>query len=93
MNGKKEKKLISLFNEIELPLVPVLSRIERKGALLDIDLLAEQSQDLQTRISELEKEAHEIAGQVFNLGSPKQLGEILFEKLKLPGDVFFGLLG
>mgnify|MGYP001367335760 FL=1 len=81
---EKEQKLVSLFNEIELPLVPVLSRIERKGALLDIDLLAEQSQDLETRISELEKEAHEIAGQVFNLGSPKQLGEILFEKLELP---------
>ena len=81
---EKDQKLVSLFNEIELPLVPVLSRIERKGALLDIDLLAEQSQDLETRISELEKEAHEIAGQVFNLGSPKQLGEILFEKLELP---------
>ena len=81
---EKEQKLVSLFNEIELPLVPVLSRIERKGALLDIDLLAEQSQDLETRISELEKEAHEIAGQAFNLGSPKQLGEILFEKLELP---------
>ena len=81
---EKEKKLIRLFNEIELPLVPVLSRIERKGALLDIDLLAEQSRDLEKRILELEKEAHEIAGQAFNLGSPKQLGEILFEKLKLP---------
>ena len=81
---EEEKKLLSLFNQIELPLVPVLSRIERKGALLDIDLLAEQSQDLETRISELEKEAHEIAGEVFNLGSPKQLGEILFEKLELP---------
>ena len=81
---EKEKKLIRLFNEIELPLVPVLSRIERKGALLDIDLLAEQSRDLGKRILELEKEAHEIAGQAFNLGSPKQLGEILFEKLELP---------
>ena len=81
---EEEEKLISLFNQIELPLVPVLSRIERKGALLDIDLLAEQSRDLETRISELEKEAHEIAGQAFNLGSPKQLGEILFEKLELP---------
>ena len=81
---EKEKKLIRLFNEIELPLVPVLSRIERKGALLDIDLLAEQSRDLEKRILELEKEAHEIAGQAFNLGSPKQLGEILFEKLDLP---------
>ncbi|MDG1988023.1 MAG: DNA polymerase I [Halieaceae bacterium] len=81
---EKEKKLIRLFNEIEVPLVPILSRIERKGALLDIDLLAEQSRDLETRILELEKEAHEIAGQAFNLGSPKQLGEILFEKLELP---------
>ena len=49
-----------------------------------VDLLAEQSRDLEKRISELEKEAHEIAGQAFNLGSPKQLGEILFEKLELP---------
>ena len=81
---KADKRLTNLFREIELPLVPVLSRIERKGALLDTDLLAEQSQDLKKRIAELEEEAHKIAGQEFNLGSPKQLGEILFERLELP---------
>ncbi|GAB5412542.1 MAG: DNA polymerase I [Congregibacter sp.] len=79
-----EPSLQRVFEEIELPLVPVLSRIERCGALLDEDRLWEQSRELGQRLQALEEEAHNLAGQVFNLGSPKQLGEILFEKLELP---------
>ena len=79
-----EPSLRSVFEGIELPLVPVLSRMERTGALLDEDRLWEQSRELGQRLQALEEEAHNLAGQVFNLGSPKQLGEILFEKLELP---------
>ena len=79
-----EPSLRSVFEEIEIPLVPVLSSIERNGALLDRELLRQQSDELGHRMLELEKEAHDLAGGEFNLGSPKQLGEILFEKLELP---------
>ena len=79
-----EPRLRAVFEEIELPLAPVLSRMERVGALLDEQRLWEQSRELGGRLQALEAEAHNLAGQVFNLGSPKQLGEILFEKLKLP---------
>ncbi len=79
-----EPSLESVFRDIELPLIPVLSRIERCGALLDEDRLWEQSTELGQRLQALEEEAHNLAGQVFNLGSPKQLGEILFERLELP---------
>jgi len=81
---EQEEGLVSVFNDIELPLVPVLSQIERQGALLSRELLQQQSGDLGKRLQELEQQAHELAGQPFNLGSPKQLGEILFEKLELP---------
>ncbi|MEQ9465401.1 MAG: DNA polymerase I [Haliea sp.] len=74
----------AVYTGIELPLVPVLSRIERTGALLSVELLREQSRELGERLQELEAEAHDLAGQAFNLGSPKQLGEILFDKLELP---------
>jgi DNA polymerase I len=73
-----------VFADIEMPLVPLLSRIERQGALISRELLAAQSVELGVRLAELEGRAHELAGEVFNLGSPKQLGEILFEKLGLP---------
>lgn len=76
--------LVSVYREIELPLVPVLSRIERNGALVSRDMLAKQSQELAVKIDELEKQAHELAGGPFNLSSPKQLGEILFTKLEIP---------
>jgi len=76
--------LQSVYTDIELPLVPVLSRMERTGALLDEERLWEQSRELGQRLQALEEEAHNVAGQVFNLGSPKQLGQILFEKLELP---------
>jgi DNA polymerase-1 len=79
-----EPALKSVLADIELPLVPVLSRIERAGALVDDTLLFQQSQELAVRITELEKQAWELAGQEFNLASPKQLGEILFTKLEIP---------
>jgi len=76
--------LETVFNDIELPLLPVLSRIERNGALVDGTLLFQQSNELAERLGELETQAWDMAGQQFNLASPKQLGEILFEKLEIP---------
>jgi DNA polymerase-1 len=76
--------LRSVLTTIEVPLVPVLSRIERRGVLISRELLVQQSSELGKRLLELEGEAHELAGQPFNLSSPKQLGDILFDKLQLP---------
>ncbi|MBB3103261.1 DNA polymerase I [Azomonas macrocytogenes] len=76
--------LAKVLTDIEMPLVPVLARIERNGALVDAELLGVQSRELGEKLIELEKEAHAIAGQEFNLGSPKQLGAILYEKLGCP---------
>ncbi len=81
---QQEPGLCSVYRDIEVPLVPVLSRIERRGALLSRELLEAQSGELGRRLLELEEGAYELAGQPFNLGSPKQLGEILFDKLELP---------
>ncbi len=73
-----------VYHDIEMPLVPVLSRMERKGVLIDAQVLAMQSQEITQRLAEIEKETFALAGQEFNLSSPKQLQEILFEKLNLP---------
>ena len=81
---ESEDALRSVFEEIELPLVPVLSRIERQGAFISRELLVKQSAQLGSRLEELQAQTYDLAGQEFNLGSPKQLGEILFEKLQLP---------
>ena len=81
---QKEAKLMGVFQEIEMPLLTVLSRIERTGALVDGKLLARQSEELSQRLAELTQAAWEIAGENFNLDSPKQLQEILFGKLGLP---------
>lgn len=81
---KQFDELAKVLVEIEVPLASVLAKMEQTGVLIDSQLLGQQSQDLAKRILELEKEAFEIAGQEFNLGSPKQLQEILFEKLDLP---------
>ncbi|MBT7341731.1 MAG: DNA polymerase I [Halieaceae bacterium] len=81
---ESEACLSTLYRDIELPLVPILSRIERNGARVDRQLLADQSHELGERLVTLEQSAHDLAGQAFNLGSPKQLGEILFQKLELP---------
>ncbi|MGN5185921.1 DNA polymerase I [Aeromonas veronii] len=79
-----EPGLAKVFSEIELPLLPVLARMERLGTTIEPKLLHQQSLEIEVRLAELEKQAHELAGQEFNLSSPKQLGEILFTKLGLP---------
>ncbi|MDI6525921.1 DNA polymerase I [Pseudomonas otitidis] len=76
--------LVTVLKDIEMPLVPVLARIERNGALVDGKLLGQQSLELGEKMVALERQAYELAGQKFNLGSPKQLGAILYEKLGLP---------
>jgi DNA polymerase-1 len=76
--------LVKVFREIDMPLVPVLSRIERNGCQLDADMLRRQSNELAKKMVELEQKAWDVAGQQFNLSSPKQLGEILYGKLEIP---------
>ncbi|SFQ48035.1 DNA polymerase I [Geopseudomonas sagittaria] len=76
--------LAKVLTEIEMPLVPVLARIERQGALVDAKLLGQQSVELGDKMQQLERQAFELAGEEFNLASPKQLGAILYDKLGLP---------
>ncbi|TXN14564.1 DNA polymerase I [Vibrio parahaemolyticus] len=83
-NIKQDEKLKSVYEEIEMPLVPVLSRIERTGVLIDDMKLSAQSVEIAARLEELEQKAYEIAEQEFNMNSPKQLQAILFEKMGLP---------
>jgi DNA polymerase-1 len=79
-----DAKLRFIYEKIEVPTSVVLQKIERNGVLIDASLLATQSNELGKRMLEIEQQAYDLAGQPFNLSSPKQLGEILFEKLKLP---------
>jgi len=81
---EKEPRLVELFRDIELPLLSVLSRIERNGVLIDANMLAKQSEELAQRMLEIQNESYEVAGEEFNLASPKQIQKILFEKLGLP---------
>ncbi|MFL7040835.1 DNA polymerase I [Vibrio lentus] len=83
-NIEKDEKLKSIYEEIEVPLIPVMSRIERTGVFIDDMLLGAQSQEIAVRLDELEQKAYEIAEQEFNMNSPKQLQAILFEKMGLP---------
>jgi DNA polymerase-1 len=76
--------LTELLTSVEIPLVPVLSRMERLGVRVDADLLRKQSQELAQRMHALEQQSHQVAGRPFNLGSPKQLQQILFEEQGLP---------
>jgi DNA polymerase-1 len=80
----KIKALKKLYLDIEQPLVDVLTRMEANGVLVDADLLSKQSKELTKKLAKLEKQAHKEAGHDFNLGSPKQLQQILFEELDLP---------
>jgi len=80
-----EDRMTTLYETIERPLVPVVSRMEREGVLVDPEALRGLSRDFATRMAALEIEIHELAGEKFNIGSPKQLGEILFDKMSLPG--------
>ncbi len=79
-----EGRLASVYQDIEIPLVPILSDVERGGVLLDEEQLMLQSRELEKRLHELEQEAYGLAGEEFNLGSPKQLQQLFFEKLGLP---------
>lgn len=81
---KEIPELKNLLIDVEVPLACVLSRMEQEGVLIDSQRLLQQSQDLATRIAELESEVHEEAGEPFNLGSTKQLQHVLFEKMSLP---------
>ncbi|MCC2616908.1 DNA polymerase I [Aestuariibacter halophilus] len=76
--------LCQVLTDIEVPLIPVLANMEQTGVLIDSQRLAQQSQDLANRIINLEKQVHDLAGEPFNLGSTKQLQEILFNKMGLP---------
>jgi DNA polymerase I len=81
---REHKRMAQLYREIELPLAPVLAGMERTGVRIDVDMLRTQSGEIARRLLDLEREAHAAAGQPFNLESPKQIQEILFQKLKLP---------
>jgi len=81
---EREERQAQLFSLIEMPLVPVLSRIERNGVKVDAERLAAQSGELTQRIAELQEKANELAGASFNIASPKQIQEILYDRLALP---------
>ncbi len=81
---QQRPSLWALYNDIELPLIKVLAAIEENGVLIDSDMLAQQSQELADRMIGLEIQAHDLAGSAFNLGSPKQIQEILYDRLNLP---------
>jgi DNA polymerase I len=83
-------ELTKVYDEIDLPLVPVLTRMEDSGVKLDCDVLAEMSQRLQVDTTALARRIHEMAGQTFNINSPKQLGDVLFNKMNLPKPVKYG---
>jgi DNA polymerase-1 len=79
-----EAGLKRLFEEIEIPLIPVLSRMERNGVMIDVAMLAEQGRELEKQMQAIEIKAQRLAGQPFNIGSPKQIQEILYDKMNLP---------
>jgi DNA polymerase-1 len=79
----EQDKLLQLFREMEMPLLRVLAKMERTGVHIDSDYLADLAGDVQQKISEIERQIHALAGQEFNIGSPKQLGGILFDVLKV----------
>jgi len=81
---EKVNTLKKVYQDIEMPLVPVLARMEQTGVLVDEQMLSQQSGELASKIKILETQAHDAAGQPFNLGSPKQIQEILYDKLGLP---------
>ncbi|MCG8324687.1 MAG: DNA polymerase I, partial [Thiotrichales bacterium] len=80
----RSEQLEQLYRDIEMPLLPVLARIERQGVVIDADMLHEQSRELDNTLQGVETRAHEIAGECFNIGSPKQIQSILYEKMDLP---------
>ena len=81
---EQEPKLLSVYRDIEMPLVPVLLRMEQRGVIIDRGLLEQQGIELEQQMKNIEAKIHELAGEPFNLGSPKQIQAILFDKLQLP---------
>jgi DNA polymerase-1 len=82
--------LVKLYEEMDLPLVPVLARMEQAGVKIDTAALSQMSLELEREIGVKEKEIHEAAGMEFNVGSPKQLGDVLFNRMNLPKPVKYG---
>jgi len=82
--------LTKLYDEIDLPLVPVLTRMEQAGVKIDTSALSQMSSELEREIVSKEKEIHDLAGMAFNVGSPKQLGDVLFNRMNLPKPVKYG---
>jgi DNA polymerase I len=82
--------LANLYAEIDLPLVPVLARMEQAGVKIDTGALSKMSSELEREIVSKEKEIHQVAGMEFNVGSPKQLGDVLFNRMNLPKPVKYG---
>ncbi len=82
-----EPSLLRVYRDIEMPLVPVLERMEANGVSIDMDELRRQSTDLSQRMLKAQQRAHDVAGRTFNLDSPKQLGQLLFDELKLPAAI------
>lgn len=78
------QRLEKVYRELEIPLIPVLIRMERNGVMIDCDMLAQQSMELSSQICALEQHAHDLAGQTFNLGSPKQIQAIFYQQMNLP---------
>jgi DNA polymerase I len=81
---QKSKQLQKLYDELEIPLMPVLSRMERNGVMVDADMLTEQSRQITLHMEEIEEQVYQRAGESFNIGSPKQIQQILYDKLGLP---------
>ncbi|MFT5425226.1 MAG: DNA polymerase-1 [Gammaproteobacteria bacterium] len=81
---QKNKKLQHVYETLEIPLLSVLSQVERNGVMVDAEMLAQQSIELESRMGELEQQAHDLAKQTFNIASPKQIQKILYEDMQLP---------
>jgi len=86
----ERERLTKLYDEIDLPLVPVLTRMEQAGVKIDTSALSQMSSELEREIVSKEKEIHDVAGMAFNVGSPKQLGDVLFNRMNLPKPVKYG---
>ncbi len=86
----ERENLLKLYEEVDLPLVPVLTRMEQAGVKIDTTALAKMSTELEREIAVKEKEIHQIAGTEFNVGSPRQLGDVLFNRMNLPKPVKYG---
>ena len=85
LNSLKDEEMLDLFTDIEMPLITVLANMEYDGVKVDASILKDMEEEMSTRISGIEQDIYSLVGEEFNISSPKQLGEILFEKLELPG--------